>query len=1212
MLRPSSSVPNTETFRLTSRPLTAPFPQPPVYLAVPTSSTASPPIFTTHKQLPLTAVPPTQPFDSRDRFLDNATHINAVPRDKVKTSSPTVHFDDLHQLYHDLLLGFYHDTTSNGNDIEHQRQRHRERRHERRKNPRIAFLLKNLLPLISQGLHELGHVISYRQKSFEKILPQSTKSPALVHPPGGAVNWLARYMVRNNPKHDQEEYDSASMASSRVHRQYDAVLTQCLKEFDAWQLCIEHREALENVNLHAIWKSIDTNDDGTLDVSEVGTALEALGFQLIGKPKNSISNPPTTNTMNASSMLAFVVGDRVRARFAGKGHFYPADVTALNDDGTYKLLYLDGDWEDDAKEENLEWIASTSKVKTKQHQPPPPPPPPQKEKEEPTTTVKHALSIELNEMQKLFAALDVDGSGDIDFDEFVLGTTRWFLGREALTKAIFDRNLSTHHEIDTDDMSMLLQSLARKRMVRALQAAHLDSGKLFCKLDCDNDGHVDLEEFVAGVSELAMAMHEESQQNQIVMILNRNALQLFETIDLNGDGLISLEEFQTFVVKYLDEHIEQRARKAAQRICDEQEGMITLLSERGTSSLNAADKDLAAEKVRLDQCRLKQLALLRSAVERFRIDLKVENDASGPEQNLLKEALMILSDCVKTASTADKIISASLSDLVEAHNALSAAKKQKSSATILADLKSIVNYNNNDSTLVDLVVLSLNVVRSAVDETLAVVSNEGMPLLELLNQANKRRQENKKKNKQQRELELVMDKKRKQEAADTHERRRRRAVLEAAEKDANDKKKQEKERNQQKLQEKAETERRRIRQEMRRASIVRDEEFKAAIRAEKDAEKEAEKQALERIENWNPEQSVFSHRGVGVTAGFFDTDELCQKALALEIERAVSKPGIIKLINHPIDHQVEDVRKALLNDGRTARILIDIFRHYCLLGFSIFNVQKHGFDTFALESGIVAPNCNSHSLETIFIASNMNTSGAKSNEKPDRSLNRAEFIEAIIRIGIKKFYSADRTNRYSVGTTGEAVMRLILEHLLPLIENKAKSGIRFVRDSNELRTNVLYSIQIDNVFRKNKNIITLKDIFEINCSHGTRMSYSEWMRFVKKQQDKSSPEQKEGKALTVPGSFKFSESKAKECFLLSRLMVIDEQGSHERKCQQLSFEDFLESLVRLTELMKPTEDNEHSSNDPNEVAARLDLLVASIIDGGVSRYNRKNRRFDAQ
>ena len=42
----------------------------------------------------------------------------------------------------------------------------------------------------------------------------------------------------------------------------------------------------------------------------------------------------------------FVVGQRVRARFAGKGHLYNGVITSNNGDGTFAIEYDDGDWED--------------------------------------------------------------------------------------------------------------------------------------------------------------------------------------------------------------------------------------------------------------------------------------------------------------------------------------------------------------------------------------------------------------------------------------------------------------------------------------------------------------------------------------------------------------------------------------------------------------------------------------------------------------------------------------------------------------------------------------------------------------------------------------------------------------------------------------------------------------------------------------------------
>ena len=56
----------------------------------------------------------------------------------------------------------------------------------------------------------------------------------------------------------------------------------------------------------------------------------------------------------AEAPVQLKVGDKVRALFAGKGHWYPATVSALNADGTFVLDYADGDFEDDAKREHIQ------------------------------------------------------------------------------------------------------------------------------------------------------------------------------------------------------------------------------------------------------------------------------------------------------------------------------------------------------------------------------------------------------------------------------------------------------------------------------------------------------------------------------------------------------------------------------------------------------------------------------------------------------------------------------------------------------------------------------------------------------------------------------------------------------------------------------------------------------------------------------------------
>ena len=51
--------------------------------------------------------------------------------------------------------------------------------------------------------------------------------------------------------------------------------------------------------------------------------------------------------------VKYEVGLKVRAKFAGKGHFYPAIISKVNVDGTFDLKYMDGDWEEGALKDNL-------------------------------------------------------------------------------------------------------------------------------------------------------------------------------------------------------------------------------------------------------------------------------------------------------------------------------------------------------------------------------------------------------------------------------------------------------------------------------------------------------------------------------------------------------------------------------------------------------------------------------------------------------------------------------------------------------------------------------------------------------------------------------------------------------------------------------------------------------------------------------------------
>ena len=76
----------------------------------------------------------------------------------------------------------------------------------------------------------------------------------------------------------------------------------------------------------------------------LGANADDVGAEEVASSMSSKASAPESS---------FMVGTKVRARFAGKGHFYPAKISKCNADGTYDLSYLDGDWEEGAKAEHI-------------------------------------------------------------------------------------------------------------------------------------------------------------------------------------------------------------------------------------------------------------------------------------------------------------------------------------------------------------------------------------------------------------------------------------------------------------------------------------------------------------------------------------------------------------------------------------------------------------------------------------------------------------------------------------------------------------------------------------------------------------------------------------------------------------------------------------------------------------------------------------------
>jgi hypothetical protein len=60
----------------------------------------------------------------------------------------------------------------------------------------------------------------------------------------------------------------------------------------------------------------------------------------------SISTAPTGAGQAPDGMGAFIVGQKVEGRYKGKKKYFPAQIAQVNADGTFNLVYNDGDREE--------------------------------------------------------------------------------------------------------------------------------------------------------------------------------------------------------------------------------------------------------------------------------------------------------------------------------------------------------------------------------------------------------------------------------------------------------------------------------------------------------------------------------------------------------------------------------------------------------------------------------------------------------------------------------------------------------------------------------------------------------------------------------------------------------------------------------------------------------------------------------------------------
>ena len=172
---------------------------------------------------------------------------------------------------------------------------------------------------------------------------------------------------------------------------------------------------------------------------------------------------------------------------------------------------------------------------------------------------------------------------------------------------------------------------------------------------------------------------------------------------------------------------------------------------------------------------------------------------------------------------------------------------------------------------------------------------------------------------------------------------------------------------------------------------------------------------------------------------------------------------------------------------------------------------------------------------------------------------------------------------------------LVTRHVINFVHSHDSGQV--IVDPDDFRKKILYSHAVDTILRSGENIVFLQNVYQasgVEKEEG-RLGVPTWLNFVRSISDI-------GTKADSNNSFEFSfhEMFAKECFMQSRLVVVDEEApTAALRVRSLNFEDFLEAIVRLACGVKVN--GKVVAKDADSVAQGLDILIQIIREQWTKR-----------
>ena len=335
---------------------------------------------------------------------------------------------------------------------------------------------------------------------------------------------------------------------------------------------------------------------------------------------------------------------------------------------------------------------------------------------------------------------------------------------------------------------------------------------------------------------------------------------------------------------------------------------------------------------------------------------------------------------------------------------------------------------------------------------------------------------------------------------------------------------------------------------------------------------------------WSLESSIWApRRKWGDGKSFYDSDVQLARAMACDWQRAI-EDGLIKHITRDYDgdapsqdrqsSETEEVKDAL---SARARLIYSMFDFYASLGSSgdFTSIGFNAYKQLVADGGFAidrSKHCDDSHLDQLFVQ--VNSAGAVAaaaaarasgiKQQGARAFARSETLHMLVRVAIARYILDGAETDVS-----QAVCRLC-DHLEMRLVPQARQS------ADDFRRQCCYTEAVSDVLHTHRR--SLRAVFEVYADFpnlkppdAKLLAVDDWNLLLRHLEffDEA-----------------FQQREGVLCFVFSRLRVIDEESERgKRKLRHLSFEDFLEGLVRASTM--------------KALPTTSELLRANVSDAGL-------------